>query len=219
MADENTTAANQAEEAINPAPTSETPATDQVQSQENQQEEPQYVTRKDLDGFATEILRRAKQSDRDRNKQINDELDKIKNVLEKAGTPVSPAQEAALRNTITDQLDAEEEPQPTGQSAARPEIDPVDKFLGGIFAETGEEVTPNDPEWQDLKKVLDDNFNNPNGLAKVTMAATKAATAKKERKASMQDTATARVGGGGDRQPAGPVDGSGRDQLEKAFGS
>jgi len=197
MADENNTADAPVEEAITPEPTSEAQATEQVQPQESQQTEPKYVTQEDLEGFATDILRRAKQSDRDRNKQINDELTKIKGVLEKSGAPLSEEKEAALRNTITDQIDAEDEPQPRGQSAAPPQADPVGAFLGGIFAEAGETVTENDPEWKALKKVMDDNFNNPNGLPKILVAATNAANAKKERKTSLQETATARVGGGG----------------------
>ena len=208
-------------ETITPDPTSEPTTSVEGEAQEQQQEQPKYVTKEELDGFAEEVLRRAKQSDRDRSKRIESELGKITTLLTKAGTQVTPEQEVKLRNQIIDEIDGPE--QPEGQSAAPLAApDPaaaVDNFLNGIFEEVGAKVTTNDPEWKELQKVLDDNFNNPAGLPKVIVAATKAAEAKRDRTASLQETAAARVGGSGSHATGTVLEGNGRQQLSQAFGS
>lgn len=209
------------EEPITPAQPSQPETPQPGQEAENQQaQQPQYVTKEELDQIMAETVRRVKQSDRDRGKRIEDELGKIKTLLTNAGTQVTPDVEASIRNQITDQIDGEEEPQPQGQSAVPQQSapTPVDQFLAQVFTKAGTTVNPNDPEWKDIQKSLDDNWNNPNGLTDVLLTAHAAAQAKKTRTAAMQETAAARVGGGGS-QPSGnvPATSSGRDMLESAF--
>jgi len=111
--------------------------------------------------------------------------------------------------------------QPQAGSAAQPTAtpSPVDKFLADVFAEAGATVTPNDPEWKDLQVVMDKTWNDPQGLPKVLVAATKAANAKAARTAAMQETAAARVGGGGSQQSTGSAldDATGLDLLKEAY--
>lgn len=197
----------------------QTPAlvtTPQGEAQEKQQA-PQYVTKEELGQITEEILRRAKQSDRDRAKQINDELLEIKTLVTKTGVQITPEQEAKLREELTDKIDAELPTQ--GQSAAptASQPAPVDKFLADVFAEAGTQVTPNDPEWKDLQAVLDKTWNDPQGLPKVLVAATKAATAKAARTAAMQETAAARVGGGGSQITGNVSATTGLQMLEQAY--
>jgi hypothetical protein len=207
-----------AEGTITPEPTSEPVTTPEGEAPEKQPEQPQYVTKEEMDQIMAETIRRVKQSDRDRAKQIDGKLTEIKGMLEKAGTPVTPEQEAALRNQITDQIDVvEQEPQPAGQIAAQPADDPLGAFLAEVFDEAGATVTPNDPEWKEVQEALDANWNNPKGLPKVTIAAAKAAEAKAERTAAMHETAPARVGGGGKQIAGDTVTGSGREMLSQAF--
>jgi len=210
---------------INPGETPAQIPTEQAQPTGEAQEQPagqtpQYVTKEEMEGFAADILRRAKQSDRDRSKRIEDQLTGIKAMLEKAGTKLDAEQEANLRDQITDEIDNAEGQQPAEprevQQPAGPS--PVDQFLAGIWAEAGATVTPNDPEWAALKKVMDDNFDNPQGLTKVLLAANKAAQDKQKRTADMQETAAARVGGGdGTKAGTVPESGSARDMLADAY--
>lgn len=185
-----------------PVPGQEPPSapvtTPQGEAQEKQPAQPQYVTKEEMDQVLAEAIRRVKQSDRDRGKQIEGKLDEIKGLLAKAGTPIAPEQEARLRAEITNRIDSDDS-QPQGQSAVptASQPAPVDKFLADVFAEAGAIVTPNDPEWKGLQEVLDKTWNDPQGLPKVLVAATKAANAKAARTAAMQETAPARVGGGG----------------------
>ena len=194
--------------------------TPQGEAQEQQPAQPQYVTKEDMARFADEILSRAKQSDRDRSKAITSQLEEIKGMLAKAGTTLAPDQEAKLRDQIADQIDVVEQPQ-AGQSAVPPPAtpSPVDKFLADVFAEAGATVTPNDPEWKDLQAVMDKTWNDPQGLPKVLVAATKAANIKAARTAAMQETAAARVGGGGSQQSTGSAldDATGLDLLKEAY--
>ena len=205
------------QEPIPPAQTSEPVTTPKGEATDKQQVEPQYVTKEDMEGFAADILRRAKQSDRDRGKAIDGKLNEIKSLLEKAGTQVSVEQERAIRNQIIDQIDGDEEPQPTGQSAVPSQPAPVEQFLAGVFAEAGATVTPNDPEWKDIQAVIDRTWNDPQGLPKVLVAATKAANAKSTRTTAMQETAAARVGGGGSTTPGNVPATTGRDMLSQAY--
>jgi hypothetical protein len=194
--------------------------TPQGEAQEQQPAQPQYVTKEDMARFADEILSRAKQSDRDRSKAITTQLDEIKGMLAKAGTTLAPDQEAKLRDQIADQIDVVEQPQ-AGQSAAQPQAtpSPVDKFLANVFAREGAVVTVNHPEWKLIQDAIDKNWNNPEGMADVLAVTIDAARALKARTAAMQETAAARVGGGGSQQTTGSAldNATGLDLLKEAY--
>jgi hypothetical protein len=208
-----------AEEPITPPPTSEQTTTPTGDAPE-QQEQKQYVTQEDLDRRDAELLRRFKQSDRDRTKLIDGKLNEIKGMLDKAGTPLPPEKEAALRNQITDQIDEVEPPQPQEPSAVPPQFQQQVDFLYGqmddAFQVVGAKVTPNDPEW---KKHIQPALDDPKGsFARTLVASTKAAEEKKARTASQQETADARVGGGGSHTPGNaPDDATGLDLLKAAY--
>lgn len=187
--------------------TQQTPSTDQVTQatpqEQGQEQQPQYVTKADLETFSKQIVGQIKQSDKDRGKRIEGELASIKDLVSKTGVQLNPQQEQALRVEIGERLDQETSPSensqaqlPTQQAASN---DPVADFAKSIFDEIGTTVNQNDPEWAKIKEALDKNFNDPTpaALARVTAAFTVAAQTKAARVSTNQESAAARVGGGG----------------------
>lgn len=180
----------------NPAPQPEQPA-------ENAQEpKPQYVTAEDLQKRDAELLRRFKQSNRDRNTRIDEQLTSIRQLLEKPGVTLTAEQEAALREDLGNRYDAAETQDEPGNAQAPDSDQLIAQFVNDVFAEAGTQVTVNDPEWNDLQKVIQATWNDPKGGVKVTAAALKAASLKAERLKADQESAPARVvGGGGESSP------------------
>lgn len=164
--------------------------------------EPKYVTIEELDQRMAETLRRVKQSDRDRMKQIDEKLTTIKTRLESDGNQLTPQQVNVLREQIEDEvISPAEQRVEAPASALPPEVQAqVDYFyaqLDATFADVGTTVLPSDPEWKDIKQAMDD----PNGsLARVIRIAAKQAEAKQERTASLKESAAARVVSGGPTQ-------------------
>lgn len=194
-----------APETVQPGET-QTPSAEQVAQttpQENgQEQQPQFVTKADLDQFANKIVTQIKQSDKDRSKRIEGELSAIKDLVSKTGVQLNPQQEQALREEISERLDQETSPETTSQTQlANPQAvsDPVAEWAKGIFDEVGTTVTKNDPEWAKIQEALDKNFNDPSpaALARVTAAFTVAAQTKAARVSTNQESAVARLGGGG----------------------
>jgi hypothetical protein len=186
-----------------PEPTlAQTPST--TEAAPETPETPVYVTKEELDQLMAETLRRAKQSDRDRMKQIDEKLTTIKARLEAGGDQLTPSQVNVLREQIEEEGNVTQAQAPA--SALTPEMQAQADFvfmqIDETFADMGIQVTVNDPEWKGIKDALDD----PKGsLAKAIRAATKAADAKAARVASQKDNAAARTvsGGGSQTQTAG----------------
>jgi hypothetical protein len=179
-----------------PAPTL-AQTTSPTEAAQETPETPVYVTKEELDQLMAETLRRAKQSDRDRMKQIDEKLTTIKTRLEAGGNQLTPSQVSVLRDQIEEEADTAT-PAKAPASAMTPEMQAQADFvyaqIDAAFEDVGTAVTPNDPEWKQIKDVLDD----PKGsLAKAIRAASKAAEIKAERLASQKDNAAARVGSGG----------------------
>jgi len=184
-----------------PLPSNTPPITEQP-AETAQEPKPQYVTAEDLEKREAELLRRFKQSNRDRNTRIDEQLTTIRDLLIKPGVTLTPAQEAALREDLGNRLDAEDTQEQPGNAQPPNGDQLVAQFVNDVFAETGTQVTVNDPEWKDLQKVIDASWNDPKGGVKVTTAAIKAATQKAERLKADQENAPARVvGGGGESSP------------------
>lgn len=190
-----------------PTETTQQTSTEQVAQttpqEKGQEQQPQYVTKADLDTFAKQIVGQIKQSDKDRGKRIEGELASIKELVSKTGVQLNPQQEQALREELGERIDSETSPETTSQAQLPTQQvasnDPVADFAKSIFEEVGTTVTPNDPEWAKIKEALDKNFNDPTpaALARVTAAFTVAAQTKAARVSTNQETAAARVGGGG----------------------
>jgi len=168
-------------------------------AQEQANPNPLYVTKDDLSKFGDMLVSRMKQSDRDRSARIEKELTALKATITAANVQVTPQQEQAMREQIANQIDtATNSQEPDGQINQPDSADAfVANFLNDIFSATGTAVTKNDPEWTELQKVLDATWNDPKGAAKVSAAAVKASEAKRQRSANNQETAAARVSGGG----------------------
>ena len=174
-----------------------------VETAQEKPAEPKYVTKEELDQIMAETLRRAKQSDRDRMKQIDEKLTNIKTRLESGGTQLTQQQVNVLREQIEEEViptsPAEQKEAPA--SAIPPElqaqVDYVYAQIDATFADVGTTVLPSDPEWKAIKDVMDD----PKGsLPKLIRIAAKQAEAKQERTASLKESAAARVVSGGPTQ-------------------
>jgi hypothetical protein len=187
-----------------PAPTSAL-TTSTTEAAQDTPASPVYVTEEALEQKAAEIIRRMKQSDKDRMKQIDTKLSDIKSRLEAGGDQLTPSQVNVLREQIENEGEVQAQ---APASALTPEMQAQADYVYGqldeTFADIGTHVTVNDPEWKGIKDALDD----PKGsLAKALRAATKAAEAKAARVASQKDNAAARTvsGGGSQTQTAGTL--------------
>ena len=189
-------------------------------AQENQAEaEPKYVTQADLERRDAELIRRLKQSDRDRTKQIEAQLGDIKAYMETNGAQLNPQQEQAMRSRIETQIDGPVEEPQAAQASVPPEFAAQVQFLSAqmdeVFTDVGMKVTPNDVEWKVIQAALDD----PKGsLAKTLRVTGKAAEAKASRMAVQQGNASARVISAGQNQSSGAVNAqSAKDLWSQAY--
>jgi len=162
--------------------------------------QPKYVTEEALEQKATEIIRRMKQSDKDRMKQIDTKLSDIKARLESGGAQLNASQVNVLREQIEQEVDSGVQAQAPA-SALTPEMQAQADFvysqIDAAFEDVGTSVTANDPEWKLIKDALDD----PKGsLAKAIRAASKAAETKAQRLASQKNNAAARAVSAGGAQ-------------------
>ena len=179
-------------------------STDQVSAQQEPQKEQPLTLEAIRELVKTEATRIAQsqvaKGETRINRRIQEQLTALNVNREVLGLSDEQVAQAKQRIIVSAYDDAEEPQEPTPPQSQAPTASqpaPVDKFLADVFAEAGTQVTPNDPEWRDLQAVLDRTWNDPQGLPKVLVAATKAANAKAQRTAAMQETAPARVGGGG----------------------
>jgi len=123
----------------------------------------------------------------------------------------------AKQKIVTEAYSAPEEPVNT----VSPDVDQAIQFMNAeiqnVFAELGTTVSPSDPEFRDLQAKVDSAWNDPKGLAKILLAASKAATAKAGRLAKQTETASARVIGGGEGVTSNPNDISGITDSKELY--
>ena len=201
MADETRTTGTTGSELATPNTPTSAQTVPAVETAQEKPAEPQYVTREVLDQTIAETLRRVKQSDRDRMKQIDEKLTTIKTRLESGGTQLTQQQVNVLREQIEEEVISPAEQKEAPASALPPEVqaqvDYVYAQIDATFADVGTTVLPSDPEWKAIKEVMDD----PKGsLPKLIRIAAKQAEAKQERTASLKESAAARVVSGGPTQ-------------------
>lgn len=115
----------------------------------------------------------------------------------------------AKQKIVTDAYSSTEEPQTEQPTSDTPTADEAIQYINAqikdVFDEVGVTVTKSDPEFADLQKAVDASWNDPKGLVKILRAADKAATAKAARLQKQNQTAVARVvGGGGERTATTP---------------
>lgn len=171
-------------------------------TQETQQ--PQYVTKDDLAQFGNQIVKQLKQSVKDRDNRIEQQVGELKGQVEKLGIQFTPQQENALRTQIAERLETEAAEPQAPQPAQTNADDLVNQFVNETLSVFGEGVkaNPNSPYFADLQKALTANFNNPNP-AGVNKAIIEYGRKEAARLASQQENADARVlGGGGKTEPA-----------------
>ena len=195
------------------APVDET-LEDDTQAQEPEaleepQEEKSFVTVDDfeqfkaqLDARENEILRRAKQSNADRFKAIQAEVEKIKSRNKAIGIELSPEQERMMRQRVENDMLMQESPQANGQDEAPQGAgtggvnDPKLLALGYGFEKGGVEVSPGDPE----AGLIDTALRNPS-ITPFEMADIAKEAAEKKAKRLASSKAKSRVkqptGGGG----------------------
>lgn len=207
MTDAQTNSAQSTEQGTaTPEQTLQAQTSQQGQPAENTQEthQPQFVTKEDLAQFGNQIVKQLKQSARDRDNRIEQEVKALKDRLTPLNVPLSPQQESALRTQIAEQLEAEDA-QPEQQAPQPGNADDlVNQFINESLAVFGEGVkaNPNSPYFADLQKALTANFNNPSPAA-VNKAIFEYGRKEAERIANQSANADARViGNGGRTEPA-----------------
>lgn len=189
-------------------------------AEQTQAEQPQYVTMEALAQREADLLRRIKQSDRDRSRKIEGELGDIKALLEQSKVQLSPEQETALRNQIVDRLDGNEpdtdEPEQQFAEAADPD-DAVTSFVSDSLAGMGVELNPNSPHFAALQNVITQTWNDPQGGSKVAQAIFEYGMKERDRIANQQNNADARTLGGGGTPPTQTRPSSANDAWNKAY--
>lgn len=176
-------------------PVTEPPSTE-TQKPEATQEQPTYVTREELNQIIAQTKREVKQADKQRAKQIKQEMDTMKQRLEAAGVPVTQEVEQKLHAQIVDSIRDDDEEEPTGA----PQSDDIPPELLPAFtwmANQGDyKVLDTDPEY---KEYLEAYLNKDNvDPAELTILFSRAVEAKKARTLQLKDKAPLRapVGGG-----------------------
>lgn len=123
----------------------------------------------------------------------------------------------AQQKIVTEAYSAEAKG-PEAQMPA-PEVDKAIQYMNDrideVFQVVGTSVESGDPEFPKLQKVIDDSWNDPQGLTKITLAAREFATEKAARVASQKDAASARVMSGGDAMTSGEVTAASATDLWK----
>jgi hypothetical protein len=181
-------------------PTGETtPQAPAAQSAPQEQQADKPVTRKELEDAVENAFRRAQQSSRDRTNKVETEVQRLTQVIQKAGLQVTPEAATKLREqaeAVVDQQQPAAQPEQPG-APAQDEPGPgtvVYDWTTAYYKTIGAEIAKTDPEYQQVKAALDD----PNGsLVAYQIAVQKAVAAKQSRIASQSQNADARTLGEG----------------------
>jgi hypothetical protein len=196
-----------------PAPQSPASETPPVQTpapaatQETQEDQPKYVTKEELAAAIELGFRRAQKSAKSRTLAVETQVTELKTRLEKAGIAVTPEITQNLRQQAADELEDQDVDQPQTAAAQTPASvpgqagNPVFDWTMEAYKAEGIDIKPTDPEFAEIKKVLDDPAGNMYVYQKTVL---KAIETKRERTTSQRETADARVLGGG-TQPSGQV--------------
>jgi hypothetical protein len=211
-----------------PAPASATPPEQTpapAAAQEKPAETPSYVTKEALEAAIETAVRRATQSSRDRDRQIEDQVKAITTKLEKAGAVVSPEITQNLRQQVTAELETQEQPQQPAAATPQPPAsgpsqgDPVYDWTVMQYRVHGIDVKPSDPEWNKyIQPALDDSNGEPDELfAKYQAKVIQALAEKRERTASQTATADARVLGGSNQPPGQAQPKTAHDAWAQAY--
>lgn len=189
------------------------------QSAETTQETPapQFVTKDDLAQFGNQLAKQLKQSARDRDNRIEQQVNDLKVTIEKSGIQVTAQQELALRNQIAEQLETEDAaPEQVNQPGTNAD-ELVNQFVTESLAPFGVTLNPNSPHFPALQTAITANFNNPNPAA-VNKAIIEYGKKEAERIANQQTNADARVigSGGGPASPLESPEVSGHALFQRA---
>lgn len=169
------------------------------------------LTREDiLNLVRTEATRIAQSQVNKGESRIQKQIQEKFAALEMAKGPLNLSPEAieqAKQKIVTDAYNSPQEETQTKQETQQPPapgFDAAVQFMnaqiGIVFQQANQTVKPGDPEFTALQKAIDDNFSDDNGLAKILVAADRAAQAKTIRLQKQQSTAAGRVLGGGIQQ-------------------
>ena len=111
----------------------------------------------------------------------------------------------AKQKIVTEAYGSSETTQTNQPAPSQADNDQAIQFMnaqiGIVFKEVGTSVTKSDPEFTALQRVIDESFTDEDGLAKILLAAQRAASTKAARLQTHTENAAGRVIGGG--QPTG----------------
>lgn len=178
-----------------PEPQPQAPVSEPTPKTEKPQEEPQqevkYITEEQLNQVIAQTKRDLKQADKQRAKQIKQEVDTLKQRIITAGIQVTPDQEQKLYNQVVDSLD-EGEGDTDVQDAISPDDIPPEVMPALEWMNRQNlQITADDPEF---KKFLEPVFDVEKlDQADITLAMSQAVNEKRARLGLQQDRATLRT--------------------------
>lgn len=117
------------------------------QGQEKPQEQPKYVTQEQLDSAVADAVRNVKMADKQRAKQIKQEIATLKGRLEKAGLQVTPQQEEQLESEIISSYSDDDE-EPGAQPQSADDIPPHAQAAIEMMADADTYIEEGDPEFE-----------------------------------------------------------------------
>ena len=183
------------------------------QAGETPQAGPKYVTEEQLEQVASRIIRDVKLADKQRSKQIRQEVETIKQTLQASGIQATPEQVEAIETKVAERYqDPDDEPTP--QTPAN-DIPPEWQDALDLAFAAKVKIEENDPEY---KQFLVPIFDNPNPKrAEITIAMSKAVEAKQARTLQQQDNAPLRTPTAGSGGPGQLVAASSKDYWRGAY--
>ena len=197
------------------APTTPEPIIPPPGQESAEQQEQKFVTIEELDRREAELERRSKPSDKQRAKQIKQDLDNLKQSYAAKGVQVTPQIEEVLTDQVYQKYEEPDE-QPASTEADNLADVPQDwRDAIDTMAEAGVTIEKGDPEFA---KYIEPLLPNQNPGAKLRLAVTRAIDEKTARLNLHKDKAQLRVPGGpGTQAPGEVVATSAKDYLNAAY--
>ena len=197
------------------APTTPEPIIPPPGQESAEQQEQKFVTIEELDRREAELERRIKQSDKQRAKQIKQDLDNLKQSYAAKGVQVTPQIEEVLTDQVYQKYEEPDEQPASTEADNLADIPPDWKNAIDMMAEAGVTIEKDTPEFDKHIKPL---LSNPNPGPKLLLAVSQAITETQARLNLHKDKAQLRVPGGpGTQAPGEVVATSAKDYLNAAY--
>ena len=197
------------------APTTPEPIIPPPGQESAEQQERKFVTIEELERREVELERRIKAADKQRAKQIKQDLDNLKQSYAAKGVQVTPQIEEVLTDQVYQKYEEPDEQPASTEADNLADIPPDWKNAIDMMAEAGVTIEKDTPEFDKHIKPL---LSNPNPGPKLLLAVSQAITETQARLNLHKDKAQLRVPGGpGTQAPGEVVATSAKDYLNAAY--